>query len=93
MSAWPSRYLCISVSSTSAAASSSFERYSAASSLRFSGISTSWYFAPIVSSSKVMPFILMRSTMPRNLSSAPIGIWSDTGRAWSFCWMVWTARK
>ncbi len=53
----------------------------------------SWYFAPIVSSSKVIPFILTRSTMPRNLSSAPMGIWMGSGLAPSFSRMVSTEWK
>ena len=93
VSGWPSRNLAISSSSISATVSSSLARYSFACSRRSAGISISWYFAPIVSSSKVIAFILTRSIMPRNLSSAPIGIWMGSGFAPSFSRMVSTAWK
>ena len=93
VSGWPSRYLAISASSTSATASSMAARYSLACSTSSAGISISWYFAPMVSSSKVMPFILTRSTMPRNLSSAPMGMWMGSGRAPSLALMVSTDMK
>ena len=48
--------------------------YSAASSAKSAGISSTSYSAPMVSSCQRIAFILMRSTTPLKFSSAPIGI-------------------
>ncbi len=75
----PSRYLCVSSSSASAAASTIFSRHFLASSTRFAGMSRNSYFMPCVASSQWIAFMVTRSTTPSNFSSAPIGIWIGIG--------------
>ncbi len=60
-------------SSISTAASTSFERYSAALSLSSAGISTSSKLAPSASPDQTMAFIFTRSITPLKSLSAPIG--------------------
>ncbi len=83
-----SRYLFISSSLASAAASTIFSRHSLACACSSAGMS--WYsnFMPWEASSQMMAFILRRSTTPLKLSSAPIGITTGTGLAFkrSFIW-------
>ena len=78
-----SRYLFISSSLASAAASTMFSRHFCASASRSAGIS--WYsnFMPCEASSQMIAFILMRSMTPVKFSSAPIGSTIGTGLAFS----------
>ena len=80
VSASPSRYLWVSVSSASATTSIIFSRHFAASAWSGSGISTTSIFEPRSSRYRIA-FISMRSMTPSKRSSLPIGIWIGTGRA------------
>ena len=73
------RYLSISSSDASAAASTMNARAVVHSSSRFAGISAYSNFVPLDSMSHTIDFILMRSITPSKPSSAPIGTCSGTG--------------
>ncbi len=94
VSTLPSRYLSISSSLASAAASTIFSCHVSASSFSSAGISVYSNFVPCDASSHLIAFILTRSTTPVNASSAPTGIWIGIGfafrraRIWS-----WTRKK
>ncbi|CFU78746.1 Uncharacterised protein [Bordetella pertussis] len=76
-----SRYLFISSSDDSAAASTSFSRHSLAVPSSSAGMSPYSNLVPWLASSQMIAFILTRSTTPVNESSAPIGITMGTGLA------------
>ena len=84
-----SRYLFISSSLASAAASTMFSRHFLRLGLEF-GRDRRWYsnFMPWEASSQMIAFILIRSTTPVKFSSAPIGITIGTGLAFrrAFIW-------
>ena len=73
-----SRYSSINSSSASAAASTVCSRASRQASSMSSGISSSVKFVPILTSSQKIALPRTRSTMPRYLSSAPIGSCNGT---------------
>ena len=77
----PSRYFCMIASSTSARDSMSFSRAARASSWISAGMSRIENSAPRPSTSYIIACMAMRSTMPRNFSSAPTGIWTGTALA------------
>ncbi len=76
-----SRYLSMSSSVASAAASIMYSRISATSSTISAGTSSYWKVMPMSSSDQMMALFLTRSITPRNSSSAPIVICSGTALA------------
>ena len=78
----PSRYFIINSSSCSATASIIFSWYSFAKSTISAGISSSTTSFP-KSSLWTNALILIRSTIPWKLSSAPIGNWTGTALAFN----------
>jgi hypothetical protein len=89
----PSRYLFISSSLASAAASTIFSRHSSHRSQSSAGISPYSNFMPWDASSQMIAFILIRSTTPLKFSSAPIGIWIGTGLAFRRVFICSTTLK
>ena len=89
-----SKYFSIKASSNSATFSSILSLHSLASSTKLAGISSTVQSAPIVSSCQQIAFILIRSTNPLKVSSAPIGITIGHGLApkTSFIWRT-TSKK
>ena len=76
-----SRYLSISSSEASAAASTSSVRYSSAISCMSAGMSSYVKVMPWSASFQLIAFILIRSTTPWKFSSAPMFSWIGTGVA------------
>ena len=76
-----SRYLFISSSPASAAASTMYSRHFCASAKSSAGISRNSNFMPCDASSQMIAFILMRSITPVKFSSAPMGMTIGTGFA------------
>ena len=79
-----SRYFSKMASSTSANLSMRTLLQNSASSLNSGLISLYSYFAPKVSSSQTISFIVMRSITPSNSDSTPMGYCMGRGRAPNF---------
>ncbi|OPY05718.1 MAG: hypothetical protein A4E67_01804 [Syntrophaceae bacterium PtaB.Bin038] len=77
----PSRYFFMIESSASATDSMSVSLAARASPRISAGMSRIENSAPRLSTSYIIARMPMRSTMPRNFSSAPTGIWTGTALA------------